>query len=212
MKSIKPKTIKFDTLYHIGTLKKENKGSLNFEGNGLSVSVNPIEWLSIARGKLNGGYYLLENKDCKLADFFDFDFDVIKRFGLEHNLVNEVEVYSEVYHDDDLDQTLENIYETLEHAKENNVNLENLDLKKVIIPTQLFKDKLFPVVPCQYDEYQHLFTLYVQMYHPKIDGVWYNYKLDELAYSAPAGTIFNHKINKLNIKQIKYDDLPEREE
>ena len=101
----------------------------------------------------------------------------------------------------------------LKEAKEElEEEIEYLEKETVLVATKEMKDIMKPINISGENPFQALFGLYIQERLPEYDGVWFDAELDPLALSAPAGILFDKNISNWNVKEIKEEELPEREE
>jgi hypothetical protein len=200
------KTLSKNLLVHLGTMDINNKKKDSYEGDGVSVSVNPKEWRRIAQ--LEGAEFILKNKDSKMADFYSMDNDQLNNWGVDNNYIAPCKGYRVQYFDDELDRDVYSDYLTPEDAFEEAeaMGMEQGDV--LIVNKYKPTKKMLSAISVSTDHMQydrHLFGLYVQENNPDHDGVWFADKLDVLGYSAPAGMIFKNKLDNWEIKEYKND-------
>jgi len=203
-------TLNLKNVYHIGTLNIEDRTNHNFEGKGVSVSVNPREWQAIARGQLSGRSYLFLKENAKFAVLDDEVLIDIKQWALKKNYITFSNIYGYEYFDDDIGRELCNVYKTLEEAQEEDLEEDDLKILSVSLPTKELKNIMKPVDVSEINPFQSLFGLYIQEKLPDYDGVWFDAELDPLGMTAPAGLIFDNKFKMWDKKEVKWNELPEK--
>jgi len=194
------KVLNFNTVFHVGTMDVGDKGEFSYEGDGLSVSMYPNEWQRIAR--LSGKTQELANSTGSFADYYAFGDDKLIKWGLSNSYIFESTLYRVTGYDENEEEYYRDYLsrdEAVAEVKSNgDEDLASLSEVRGFVPTDLLKDAIS--VKTNHMIYKdHLFGLYVQKYHPSLDGVWFDDTLDELALSAPRGMIFKHKINDWEI-------------
>lgn len=58
----------FDSLYHFGTMKIEDRGDKSCEGDTLSVSIHPASWMQIME---QGGEVFKKTTETRLVDLLN---------------------------------------------------------------------------------------------------------------------------------------------
>ena len=110
-------TLNIKNLYHIGTLNIDDRTSHNFEGKGLSVSVNPREWYQIARGQISGKPFLFSKETSKIALMEDSKIiSILEKWAIENKLATTKEVYSYTYFDDDVGRELVSYFASVKRS------------------------------------------------------------------------------------------------
>ena len=212
-------------LYHVGTMDINKKSRHSYEGNGLSVSMCPSAWESIAR---IGSYevWKLEKDNIKLLDYYSIPkdaYDSITNWGVENGYLEEVYGrYTYCYYDEELGRDinvlcndfneaitelcLEDYYSTYEDY----LNSDDGD-EECIYPIKSYKatDKLQSISLIDVEEgksaEEQNFLLYIEN-HTNYDGVYWDEELDILALTAPRGVIFNKNINSFNVTLVTNED------
>lgn len=197
-------TLSKKVLTHIGTLNIDDKKDQSYEGDGLSVSVNPKEWSKIAQ--LGGKEFILKKSNAKFAEFHSMESKQLNNWGVENNFIEPCKLFRVQYFDDELDRDVYSDYLTKEKAMEElecmGIEEDDLIIVDKYKPTQKMIDELSVSTDHMgYD--RHLFGLYIQINHSDYDGVWFADKLDVYGYSAPAGMIFKDKLDNWDIKEYK---------
>lgn len=93
-------------LSHVGSLRVENKKSLSYEGQGLSVSQHPEKWRRIAR--LDGDIHAF-SKPAKMLDFHslsDEQLESVMTHALENGWVERSDIHTVTYFDDEWNQEM----------------------------------------------------------------------------------------------------------
>lgn len=218
-------------LYHVGSMDIKKKSRHSYEGNGLSVSICPSAWESIARIS-NSKVWKLEKEDMKLLDYYEVPrevYDSITKWGIENGYLEEVYGrYAYSYYSEELGRDvsilcdnftdameevcLEDIYATYEDY----LNSDDGD-EETVYPVKSYKatDKLQDSSLIEVDEGKYAeeqnFLLYLEKY-TDYDGVYWDEELDVLGLTAPRGVIFNNKLNSFNISLVSNDDCFEADD
>lgn len=195
------KTISMPCVYHVGTLKAEDKSDFSYEGDGLSVSLHPSEWSRIA--SLAGKVFVLENKKGLFADYYAFDSKTVDEWGLANGYIEPCTLWR-YWFEDDCGQERYIDFTSLEEALEESDCLpEDIEEVQGFTPTEKMKTDL-GVVTNHALYHEHLFVMMIGNKYPHIDGVWFNDDLDINALSAPRGTIFKHSLKRWSVNQTGY--------
>ncbi|WP_415912911.1 hypothetical protein [Neptuniibacter sp. QD37_11] len=200
------------TSYHIGTLDIEDRKGYSFEGDGLSISPCPETWQRIAKGALHGSLHKLTHQDtpAKFLDFWavvnsDAHVDAIECWALESGLFEVKEKYCFSYYDDEMLQDMRYVYDTYEEAfKEADEQEELVSAVIEIEPSSQFKSELGR-------EGDLCSITQAALTYAKdklgLDGVWWDSTYDPLRYSAPAGVIFQDKIENWDKQKLPSEYL-----
>ena len=204
-------------LYHVGTMDISKKSNSSYEGNGLSVSMCPSAWESIA--EIGGSDIWKISKDnVKLLDYHKLSkktYDDIIEWGVLNGYLKEVfGRYGCTVFSEDMGRDINCLCDNLNDAL-SEVGLEDLyftyedyldsedGYEDMIYPVRSFKatDKLISESLITPDEglcsTEQNFLLYVEKY-TDYDGVYWNENLDPIGLTAPRGVIFNSKIDSFN--------------
>lgn len=219
-------------LYHVGTMDISKKSDYSYEGNGLSVSICPSAWESIARMS-SFEVWKLEKEDMKLLDYSKVTPEIynnIREWGVENGFLEEVfGRYAHTYYDEELGRDVSILCENLEDAlidiglepDEYSTYEEYLDSEDgdedSIYPIKSFKatEKLKAISLIEVDEgkcaEEQNFLLYLENY-TDYDGVYWDEDLDIIGLTAPRGVIFNNKIDtfKIELMDCMAEDIEEQ--
>lgn len=211
------KKIGFQHLTHVGTMDRDLKDANSYEGNGLSVSVNPIAWSKIARIGDEG--FVLRRSDLQEFDMLDArrltkaEKAEITAWGVENELLVAAEMYKASYYDVDLERRAWFECATRQEAQE---ELEGLPRKKVEGPISVMvatpklmalSDQSRPTASASFS-----FDLTLIAYAERklaVDGVWWSEALDPDNLSAPRGVLFDDTILRLDVKPMDFGELYE---
>lgn len=185
-------------VFHVGSMDISKRSQYQAEGKGLNVSVNPHEWCIIARGKVFGDFHKLNKSNAQFALFDHSLVNDCYNWGVEKGYLKKVLNYTYSEYSDDLDEILSYEYGSLEEAKDNVFEdyWDDIEEHESYKTTAKMKKALCGTELPNYSPNTEIFLLYVKENHPELDGVWFNFKLDTFAYSAPSGIIFDHKIKE----------------
>ena len=199
-------------IYHVGTMDISKKSNYSHEGDGLSISNCPDEWVEITEGFTYGDYFRLSKPDMKLLDYYgltDGEKSEIQRLALENGYVEEATLYKSIsygeFGDDEYFSLYDNYDDALEEADGDEECVEEVD---GLIPTQKLRDRSLVKIDLLMvrDVITALYAEQVLGY----DGIWWDEELDVGVYSAPRGVIFNSRVSSfdvVNTTQINKEPL-----
>lgn len=207
-------------LYHVGTMDISKKSKDSYEGNGLSVSMCPSAWESIAR-ICNYNVWKLEKENINLLDYYKVPTYIrenITLWGIENGYLEEVfGRYFYCYYDEELgrdiatlcscfeealeEACLDNLYETYDDF----INSKDGD-KDMIYPVKSYRateklKSLSLIDISEEDSVEQNFILYIEN-NTNYDGIYWDETLDILSLSAPRGVIFNSKLSSFSKELI----------
>lgn len=207
-------------LYHVGSMNINKKSRESYEGNGLSVSMCPSAWESIARIS-NFNVWKLKKENINLLDYYRVPNNIredITSWGIENGYLKEVfGRYSYCYYNEELgrdvvilcssfkealeEACLDDMYETYEDF----INSEDGD-EDMIYPTKSYKptEKLKSISlidVSEKDSVEQNFLIYIENY-TDYDGVYWNEELDTIGLTAPRGVIFNKSLDSFSIELV----------
>lgn len=223
MSPLKIPVVKTDSIFHIGTLNRERKGSFyadSLEGHCLSVSHCPKAWMRIAR---LGGNPLWEMSK-RGAMFLD-----IHKAAKSKALRNEIEQWGFAQHyiehkpmwrawqTDEDGEWGYMLFNTEELALQNVEEEDGGPRGKAVEPMQILMgtDRLAERVGFKSlsdrDAFDFLATVWAEDTQPLIDGVWWCDEYAPFALSAPRGGVFPDKVTqwtraKININSQDNDE------
>jgi len=192
------------TVYHVGFLNpacpiRYQPAGYSFEGNGLSVSTYPEEWMKIA--KLGGGSKFRLSKDSPL--FLNAHDRVNQasalKWALDAEMIKKIEAFRVSYFDDEYGEELCSDYLTLEEAQqeapedENISKIEGYQVTDHMMP--YFKTGISPGLVMSKD-----YALIWYAEAAGLDGVWWNDEYAPELLSAPRGVIFQNKLDEWKIE------------
>lgn len=183
-------------LTHVGSLNAALKAKTSYEGQGLSVSVNPEEWQEIT--PLGGRVWNLTKADGVFLDYHEMTADqeaAILAFGLERGYVVEQTGYTVTFFDDEWDQERSSVYLTRTEAELEADDLEvDITEQTIVVATDLFPDATVKAGDLWPE--QILATVWVEQEGEGLDGVWWEDDLDVDRLSAPRGVIVPRRISE----------------
>lgn len=194
--------ISFKKLFHVGTMKKEDKQPDSMEGEGLSVSECPDEWRKIT--KLMGDLYSLKKADNCFLNFHGLDdnhMKIIIKWGLENVFIEPCKVYKVPFYDGDFDMEMFYIFIDYEEAKKEADEMEEeIEVTDGYRATgKMVNRTLNDWSPALVLDL--LSTLYAEDVL-NIDGVYWNDELDVSILSAPRAVINLTHLESWKIKKI----------
>lgn len=212
-----------ETLYHVGTMDIADKSRFSLEGNGLSVSTCPSEWINITQMS-STTIWSLQKKDVQLLDYYSLtenEFNIATIWGLDEGYLTECIIFKSIKYDDEIEGYLEMVHKTFEEACEEACleetyvsyeeylqyqEYESSKVEKLIgyMPTNKLK-KISMVEVDETNAFEINFLVFLEK-NTNLDGVYWDEILDISKYSAPRGVIFNSKINSFKKKQVHLCD------
>lgn len=210
-----------ETLYHVGTMDIGNKSRFSLEGNGLSVSICPNEWMKIARMS-SSTVWSLYKKNIQMLDYYSLtenDLKVATLWGVEQGYLKENIIFKVIKFDDEIDCDLESEHNTFKEAceeacfdEEYTSYEEYQDFKEYegsrvertvgYIPTERLKK--ISMVDVDISNSKEINLLIFLEMNTDLDGVYWDEVLDVYRYSAPRGVIFNSKVNTFSRKIVNF--------
>lgn len=195
--------INFNKLYHVGTMEKKQKRKGGYEGSGLSVSLHPNEWQRIAKGYIVGNIFELKKENNQLLNVHglsEVQKNEIYEWGVKKEYIERAILYRVEYFDDEWDCNLRSDFENEESAE---IEAEGRDIEvqeiKSFVSTEVMKEKT------NNDANTMIFDLLVTLFAEeelKIDGAWWNDKLDVLRLSAPRGVISSSMLDSWEVSKL----------
>jgi hypothetical protein len=190
-----PTLIGTGVVYHVGTLDRSDREDVSYEGDGLSVSVDPDDWASIAR--LPGHTWSLERHDgepLRFVSWHDFDDearDRVRAWAAEKGWVTQRDVQRLTYLDADTEETVTAEFSSFDEACEE-VDAQWLDDYQINPVTVWRATDEFPeriAFRDQVDPTDVLLGAYIRENRPDLDGVWWADDHDPANLSAPRGVL-----------------------
>lgn len=182
-------TRELELVYHVGTLRPEDKGRRSYEGDGLSVSLHPEEWAAIAR--LGDTIWALHRAGARflLAHRLDEDQRAgVISWGAARGWVVHRRGWQISLDDDELGGRVSlRCLDEDEAAAEEASGAAEIVACDVLVATPLFED--LTVQDGTIDPYDPLLAAWVARTRPELDGVWWDDRYDPAAYSCPRGVI-----------------------
>ncbi len=177
---------------HIGTFNANYRQSHSYEGDGLSVSVHPDEWIRIAR---SGGvpWYTINRHDGQVLRFLDYHTltpaqrDLIIQWGLTTKLITPGTVYLVPIRDEEGELDGYHAFDNREDAEEEAVGSdEPIETEDGYLPTKKFRQRGQQVSIASVEHGLAIRLLEGPDAH--LDGVWFEDIRDGI-WSAPRGVI-----------------------
>lgn len=210
--------INIKNTFHIGTLNlKDSNHAFSLEGNLISTSLCPKEWLSLLHKKHKVNYYRFHYENAFFLDILSFLNDEKYQNILNNILtqaVNEGLIYlqNQVYRyhlfEDEEEEinycdflSLDELIKAYGDDGE-----ENYQIVSEYYPTDLLIEK-YKGQNISAKSFAILHILSREL--PEITGIFWNYNFDLNVYSLPVIAILPEKLNLFNIDQIKYEELPD---
>lgn len=176
-------TVSFKELFHVGPMNAADKRDDSYEGSGLSVSLHPDEWRSIASGLVAGDTWRCLKPGNRFVASYKVPRKVVKAlgaWGVEQGLATPTTLWRMKYYDDD-DQEFR--YFDMESKAEAEAEAEMYDrttVKKVLggglvaTPALSKRTRVRRIDPTMV--LNLLLTVYAE--ESGYDGVWWADRLD----------------------------------
>lgn len=200
-------------IFHLGSMDKSQKSGFSLEGSGLSVSLHPLAWKSIAR--LGGkALWKLSKADPVFIEAYQLNsahLEEVERYAVEAGWITVGTTYR-VTSEDENEREIYSDYLTLEEAQKES---DDPDTQISINPRGLIPTTLLHELTEQtridlgmVDDL--LLTVYAENVL-QADGLWWNERLDIHSLSAPRGVLFNSKIATWTALEVEPGTGPVRE-
>lgn len=185
----------FRELWHVGTMKPQQKRAGSHEGAGLSVSLHPEEWRRIARGHVSGDLWRCVRPGNRFLDFHKLtkaQRRMIEDWGVAHGFATRASIWRFTYYDDEDEVERYMEFPTREQAEYEADGWGDEDGESItevpggLLPTPLFHQRTRTGGDTV--DLGLLATLHVED-ATDLDGVWWNDILDVGRLSAPRGVI-----------------------
>lgn len=202
--------ISLPALFHIGQMNPSLKGSTHnktsLEGNGLSVSLDPDAWRTIAKLGGNPVWELACKGECNFVDRHAMEsmhWAVIEKWALDQGLIESTEVIEVSWYDDEMEgrcamqfdaskpTQVESAKSEFEHRVEWESDSEP-KLERIPAWKATFKMNERMGFAVSVDQTMDMaLTFFVEDHFSKmgLNGVWWNDDFDVHNYSAPRGVI-----------------------
>ena len=185
----------FKGFYHVGTLNPKDKKVDSFEGNGLSVSVDPEVWKKITPlegstwklSKPNGGKFMFA------TSLSPENYHEIWNWGLENGYTELKTLFNVRYFQEGLDEMVTLEFDTKEEFLEKGIPEERIVKNDHAIKnTKKFEERLGWSLNWTPFIFDIVITFYAE--DNGFDGVWWNHLHNVEKRSAPCGVIFKSKL------------------
>lgn len=178
--------IQLEEVWHVGSLKLQDRKAKSYEGSGISVSVNPEEWQSIAR--LRGETWTVRaDRYLNFAEWHSVteeDRASLRSWAVTQGWIEEVTAYRVTYFDDEWEQDFTLEFDTFEEAE---VEAEAMEVEVESVTSH----RALPAFPQERgdgDPTELVFVEWVSR-HSALDGVWWDDAFDPQRLSCPRGVI-----------------------
>lgn len=200
-----------ESVYHIGNLNVAEKGvrGSSYEGNGLSVSVNPDAWEEIA--ELGGlPWWRLERSGASFLDFHALSAaqrNAIMDWGQTQGLVEPATIWRIEFEDDELESTMMRYFANEAEAQAEATYLDAAP--PITEPGWKCTEKL--LLRMNWTDALAEAVDGVAMAYAEdvldVDGVWWDDKLAPEILSAPRGVIFPHRLTLWHRSELAVPSL-----
>ena len=206
-----PPTRTFPKLFHVGTMKSADKQRDSYEGAGLSVSLHPEEWARIAR--LGNTIWQGVRPGNQFLDFYRLTKQhkaMIGDWAVEQGLAQRASIWRVSFYDDEAE---EKRYFEFTDPKEAQDEADDIAEWASKPPTIKERSGSLMGTPALYQRMMQdrpepsmtneLATIAYAEDFLKIDGVWFNERLDPDNLSAPRGVIVPSMIAHWRFTKVK---------
>lgn len=221
--------MRHDVLYHIGSMRVEDRGSRgeSLEGHMLSVSTCPQAWSEIAR--LGGGplHRLSKPGGALFLDVAAASQDpairgVIVRWALDRGLVEPKMLWKAWSWNEDAEEWNYSLHPSKAKAGEE-INEEDRESNgpdgkgcvrrvNVLVGTAELADRVnIGNLSCT-DAFEFAAAIWVEDTQPQIDGLWWEERYAPDLLSAPRGGILPGRIIEFVVEEISWADAPDNED
>lgn len=180
-------------LFHVGTLKPEDKQNGSQEGAGLSVTTCPKEWSRIT--PLQGPTWVMARNGNQFVDahsLTDSQRQLVNDWAVVHEWVTYRKMWEGSYNDDELGGQVTTLFNSWEEAEtefegwEENEYTITEDVRPV--PTDQLLKRMLAIGDANIFADDWALIVFVED-TTDYDGVWFEDKLDVYSYSGPRGVI-----------------------
>jgi hypothetical protein len=198
-------TRSFAKLFHVGTLKISDKRRGSYEGAGLSVSLHPEEWMQIAR--IAGTVWQCTRAGNRFLNFYRLtkvQKVLIGDWAVKHRLAQRTTMWRVSFWDEEAEEKRYFDFTDQNEAQEEADNTDGATIKKLpgaLIGTPAMHQRMMQDRPDPADALEHAAIAYAED-ALKIDGVWFNERLDPGSLSAPRGVIVPSMIGHWQFVEI----------
>lgn len=186
---------RLDLAWHVGSMNPADKRTWSYEGQGLSVSLHPEEWTTIAR---LGGHptWRLTRPGGTFLDYHALTGDQraqITAWGLGRGYVTEQPAYFVPFTDEDGEDIGSMAFLDREEAEEEaDFRYATVTEARALVATDTFPDPTVRVGEINPD--QILTVIWLAETHPEFDGVWWEDTYAPDMLSCPRGVIHPHRL------------------
>ncbi|MAM83057.1 MAG: hypothetical protein CL472_00035 [Acidobacteria bacterium] len=209
-------TLKFDRLWHVGSLDPLEKRVGSFEGSCLSVSTCPAAWRKIARGHVGGDCYAADTSQIRFLDAHRLDQDtknIILSWGVKEALAELSSIWTVSYYDEELEDEIFFQLDDQDRARQEAAEILDIDeddpcYEQKIASSIAFSNehKGLPLLheragqnlPIYGDinVLDLLLPLWVES-ETDLAGVWWEDRFNPETYSAPRGGIIPSRLSQI---------------
>ena len=206
-------TRSFRMLFHVGTMNAANKRRGSYEGAGLSVSLHPREWMLIAR--IAGPVWQCMRAGNRFLNFYQLAKSqkmLIGDWAVQQGLAKRITVWRVSFWDEEAEEARYFEFTDPNEAQEELNDLkhgqddETASIKEIpgsLMGTPAMHHRMMQDRPEPADAVEHAAIAYAEDVL-KIDGVWFNERLDPGSLSAPRGVIVPSMIAHWTFTQLEH--------
>jgi hypothetical protein len=184
------------------------------EGGGLSVSLHPQAWRSIARGWVGGELWAFTKPGNQFLDFHALTKATkteIRRWGTQQGLIEPALTYRFYYFDDDLD---EEVYQEFESRQEAEAEASEYDapvktINSGFVGTPALNARCKQSSSVLLNPWGFIAGLWAEDVL-RVDGVWWEDRYSPQTLSAPRGMIFASRLTEWHAERT--DQWPDEDD
>jgi hypothetical protein len=210
--SVAVPTRSFPKLFHVGTLNIADKQRGSYEGAGLSVSLHPEEWMQIAR--IGGPIWKCVRPGNRFIDFYRLrkaHKTMIADWAIEHGWATRTSLWRVYFFDVDMEERRYFEFTDPDEAQQEADDLETQgqqpqpptikEVKGGLMGTPTLYDRMMQRTSESVGVGDFVAIVYAEDVL-KIDGVWFNERLDPYALSAPRGVIVPSMVSQWRFTKL----------
>lgn len=204
-KGLRKSLISHRAVWHVGTVRREEKGWDSHDGDGLSVSLDPDAWHRIAH--LSGPLYRLQKEQAAFLDAyhclsFEPHMRSVWKWALREQYVERKRVYRVDWYDVEKEEWHRCSFLSQQEAREEYLSLRlpmsqdaRYNMFVGYVPTEKMKLRTHhQALPLAFVR-DFALSFYVEDHLPGIDGLWWEEENNPIALSAPRGVIFTYQLS-----------------
>lgn len=207
-----PPLLSIDMVRHVGDMDPASKRTGSYEGAGLSVSLHPRAWRTIARGLVSGRTWTLRRQGGRFLDAHALRPAMrraILAWGVAQGYCSLVPLWRFSYYDDELESRVSQTFASLAEAKDESYDGEMGRVRRISghASTPLLDQAAMQGSPSFGDRsvLDLLLPIWAGREHG-LDGVWWSDRLSVVTHSAPRGVILTDALASWSVEESEQDE------